>query len=610
MRGRILAGVILVLGALAPVPPSAVACSGEECGVPECWSPPQRVRPAMPRALYINCSRAIGVKVVSGPAHGTVSEVSQEWGTIRFTVRADEDAPRHDEIVLSIEGEWKTIEQRLPIEVKPLSENAPPECYGAQASKRSSGSEPVELYLSPWCYDPDGDEFTTVGGGPGTHLDAPAQTASNNTLSSWRYRTATHSGSETAQLWATDILGARSADATLEVTVGPDIDRLAACGTNSASMYDYMENLYEIRARPGVPRRFGIYCGDPDGDPFVMAPSALPSHGVFAPVLATSYADSAYTYQQYDSTYVPASDTMEPDEFAVTATGTRGSQQLRLRIAPRALPDNGGGWCGWGGAWTTENVPGTFTVECTDDEGDPMSVEILEAPRHGTTGPPVTAPGLFGTNQITIPYVPAPGFVGYDCIKVKVTDGHGFEQTILLEAQVQKLLEQPVAVPDLPPLPPLPAPLPPTLPRPGGPVSPRAVDAIVKPYVEQALGTASVRRLPSTGPAHVWAPVTLSKRGLLSDGVEPAMIVICPHGCRLRSQTELFSGSPVRARASRRKSAHVLAPGTAHLLWMAVGQDQRPALRRAKSARAAYRLGLRQSGIKPRALKGAIPVKR
>lgn len=609
MRGWSLGAMVLLLGFLAAPPaPAAAACEEGECGVPQCWSPEQRVRPGMPRKLYFSCARAVGVKVLSGPAHGTISDVSQEWGLVRFTIRADEDAPRFDEVVFEIAGEWESIEQRIPIEVKPLAENAPPQCFGAEGTKRSDGKGPVDVYLNPWCYDPDGDEFTATGSGPGVHLDAPMAIASNHTLSYWNYRTAIHTGTEVAQLHATDILDAKSEPVDLKVTVGPDIDRLVACGVNYAAAA-YWDGIFEIRSRPGVPRRFGIHCGDPDGDPFVAAPSEPPSRGVFAPVLTYSTLDPNYSAQQFDATYAPAGPTMEPDEFAMSATGTRGGTQMRMRIVPRALPENGGGWCGWGGVWTLENTPGTGTVECEDEEGDALSAEMVEPPQHGTAGPMVSAPGLYGTTRIEIPYVPAPGFVGYDCMKIEVTDGHGFEQTILVEVQVQKLVEAPLpSPPDLP----LPIPLPGPLPGgPGSPPMPRAtVDALVRTYAQQVLDTPAVKRLPNTGNAHVWAPARLSKAELLRDGVEPAMVVVCPRGCRLHSRAELFSGSRARARRSRQDTAHDLSAGLAHLLWMTVGQDQRPELRKARRARATFRLGLRPHAARPRSVRRAIPVER
>ena len=606
MRGRILAGVILVLGVLAPAPPAEATCEGEECGVPSCHPANLRVRPGMPRALYVTCERAVGVKLVSGPAHGTISDLRREWSTIRFTVTAAADAPRHDEIVLEVAGEWKTIQQSFPIEVKPLSENEPPTCYGAEVSKRSAGDGPVEVYMNPWCGDPDGDELTATGTGPGVHLHTPVEIASNHTLSSWWYRTATHAGSETTLLRATDVLGA-SSEVELHVTVGPGVDRLAACGVNNVNTD---EGTYVIHARPGAVRRFGISCGDPDGDPFVMTPSVAPSRGAFTPVLGMTGTDG-FSWQQYDTTYVPADDSMEPDEFAVTATGTHGSQQARMRIVPRALPENGGGWCNWGGMYTFENVPTESVVECIDEEGDELSIEVLEAPRHGIAGPPVVTPWLYGHTRITIPYVPQPGFAGYDCLKVRVTDGNGLEQTMLLEVDVQRLVEAPLPVPELPLTPP-PLPLPdlplrPIAP-PGAPAPPAAaIDAMVRTYAEQALDAPSVRKLPSTGDAHVWAPATLSKAELLRDGVEPALVVICPRGCRLRSRAELFSGSRARARASRRRSAHQLAPGAAHLLWTTVARDQRRALRRASRAHAAFTLALRPNEAAPRSLERRIP---
>jgi hypothetical protein len=608
MRGRFVAVVTLLLGSvglLAPAPAPA-ACTDDQCGVPECWSTPLRVRPDMPRTLRVSCSRVVSAKLVSGPAHGTISDVSSNWGMLAFTIRANADAPRDDEVVFEVAGEWETIEQRFPIEVKPLAENLPPTCYGAEAKQRSDGKGPVDVYLWPYCYDPDGDEFSARGDGPGVHVEERVEFGANETLSSWRYRTAIHVGTEIARLWTTDVLGARSEDAELKMTVGPDVDRLPECypqpGTWSYS------GLPTIATRPGVTRRFGIVCTDWDADPFVTAITAPPKRGALATVpVGPGHEPSGYTQQSLEATYVPVGDSMEPDEFTLTAAGSRGTAEQRVSIVPRALPENGYGGCSYGGIWTSTGVAATAQLDCHDEEGDELSVEIVDAPRHGTLGPVLTVPAPMGSVRHTVEYLPEPGFKGYDCFKVAIFDAHGFRSEMLIEVNVG---ETPIFLPPLPypdPLPPLPFPLPPAFPpsgRPGPP--PRAVEAMVKGYVKQALDTPTVRRLPSTGDAQVWAPARLSKRELLRDGVEPAMVVLCPSGCRLRSDTELFTGSRTRARKSRRQTAQVLGPGQGHLLLLTVTEDQRTPLSRAPRARADVRLGLRPPGRKPRTVKRAI----
>ncbi|MEA2386794.1 MAG: hypothetical protein QOJ22_968, partial [Thermoleophilaceae bacterium] len=258
---------------------------------------------------------------------------------------------------------------------------------------------------------------------------------------------------------ATDSLGARSADAQLEVTVGPDVDRPPECTPSSYMAADPIP----IWSRPGAVRRFAIGCRDPDGDQFTASLTSPPQRGTLALVEPP---DTQYGYwggeRWMDATYVPVDSGLEPDPFTVTASGPRGDGPPgRMAIVPRALPENGGGGCGWSPANVPVGVGGLASVSCSDDDGDPLSAELVSEPLHGTAAPAVVTPGRYGSSDITIPYVPDPGYEGYDCVKVKVTDGNGLVFEIAIDIWVRPAPPPPPSfIPPLPTLPTLP-PLPP-----------------------------------------------------------------------------------------------------------------------------------------------------
>ena len=130
-------------------------------------------------------------------------------------------------------------------------------------------------------------------------------------------------------------------------------------------------------------------------------------------------------------------------------------------------------------------------------------------------------PWKYGWNNIDIPYVPEPGYEGYDCVKVRVTDGHGAEMDVVVDIWVappRPGLDGPGPyLPPLPPLPPMlpPLPAPPSLPQP--PLNRQNVRALA----QQALGTSSVKRVRRQDGAEVWARSNLSKAELLPAGAHP-----------------------------------------------------------------------------------------
>jgi hypothetical protein len=599
MRALLIASVAVVVGlilALAYAPPaSADACTQSSCGAPRCWNPNVRVRPDMTRSVTVSCLDTKSARIVGEPAHNAISNLSTDWYGLHFDVRPDDGAPRFDEVAFELEGYEETIRLPVKIEVVPREENSPPYCSGDSVSQRSDGASPVEVHPHPSCWDPDGDEFVMEGGPPGTHPDAPKHVPAGANDADWRYRTATTSGTETPKIWATDSLGARSEDATLEVTVGPGVDREPRCNSSTYSPEGWL-----VHARPGKVRRFGVACSDPDGDPFVPTLSSPPERGAIplfvpGPVFTSSYLG----YEQgADATYVPADEGTEPDRFSVTATGASGATTTPMWIKPRPLPTNGGGGCGYSTASVTVNVPSELWINCSDQDGDPFAVEIVRAPQHGTITPAVLTPALYGSEQITIPYVPDAGYVGYDCVQVKITDGNGLEFDIPIDIWVAPP-PPPVEPPDLPDLPPLPRP----------PIDVELDPQAVREQVSEALGTTAVKRIRKAVGLEVWARRELSRRDLLRRGQAPGIALICRRRCQARTVATLSTGQRA-LRATRSKAVTAATAGRLHVVSLSVGRSQRRVLRRGRAVRGEFKLSVRPLGGERSSLQRSIPVAR
>jgi hypothetical protein len=312
---------------------------------------------------------------------------------------------------------------------------------------------------------------------------------------------------------------------------------------------------------------------------------------------------------------VPTGDSTEPDPFSVTASGPDGAgPAAQLAIVPRPLPQNGGGGCGYGPAHVTADVPGSVDLSCEDDDGDPLSVEILTPPEHGVAAPALVTPALYGWDHIAIPYVPTPGYEGDDCVKIRVADGHGLAFTLTIDIHVEAApLPVDVEPPPLPPLPPVPppppVPAPPAAPPPVPPVAPAPQQITVQSAVEQALGTAAVRRVRSYRGAEVWARSKISRQDLMRYGQAPGLVVVCAGQCKIRSDARLATGVK-GVRSSPRKTVAAAMSGQPQVVALAIGRAERRALARGRRSRAKFTLSIRPAGAPTKALRSSIPVSR
>jgi hypothetical protein len=520
----ILLGSALLLGLAS----TAHAAATPECYMAEFWD-----RPGIERPHRLECERAWTVAVATAPAHGRLTgfawDADAQVATWRF--RPDAGAPAEDAMTLRLEGPNGTVTQRVPIHVTPRSQNTAPQCQPAEEARRTDGSAPavVELYLS--CWDYEHDSFTIDGGGPGEHLDGPRTVAGGDGGGTdaplWHYRTATASGEEATSVWATDDLGARSADAALTVEVGPGVDRAPTCAP-SPGIAD--GDHFAIFARPGATRRFGIVCADADHDPLTVKLGAKPTRGSLTTFAPAAQQDGE---RWVDAAYTPATSSSEPDPFSVVATAHGAATETKMAIA---APDQqrfiSGLGCVTAAGRATAGSPGLIKVSCVDDEGDPLQATVTRAPAQGVAAAPSRTPAPYGWDDITVAWTPDPGFVGIDTLGLRVADGHGVQLDLAVNLYSYAAGTAPAAAS-------------PTLPVSGQPSAGQAKAASPLAQARAALGTRDVVLVRRIGDARVFARRAAVRRGLAARAGTTALAVTCPLRCRV--QTAVKTG---RARAA------------------------------------------------------------
>jgi hypothetical protein len=534
-----LLGSVLLLLALVS---TASASASPACFAPETWD-----RPGIDRPHELDCHRAWGVELASGPSHGRLSAFAwdEDAQSATWRYRADDDAPASDGFDLKLAGPGGTVTQRVAIHVTPRSRNTPPQCQPASAAQRTDGTAPAVVTVELYCWDYENDSFTIAGGGPGQHLDGPRAVrggdAGGGEAPAWRYRTATSSGSEQTTFWATDDLGARSADTALSVEVGPAVDRLPQC-VPSPGVADPDAGFLPIYARPGATRRFGVVCSDADHDPLTVRLGTPPARGTMTRFAPGALEDHDWGAERWvDAVYKPADATGRTDPFTVVTAAHGHSAETNMGIAnaddPRWFGSLG---CSTHTATTTAGAPGVIRFSCADDDGDDLTTTITRAPAHGAIAQPVLTPAPYGWDDVALAWTPEPGFVGIDTAGLRVEDGHGAR----LDLDVDLYSYAPDASVAAAP----------ALPATGQPSVGQAKAVAPLDQARTALGTRDVVLVRTLGDARVFARRAAVRRGLAPRAGTTALVVTCPLKCRLDSRagrTKLPRGTAGPAAAAR-----------------------------------------------------------
>jgi hypothetical protein len=554
MATRIVAtalGSVMMMGLLAT---SAVAGAPPECFAAETWD-----RPGIERPHELRCQRAERVELVAGASHGTVTELAFDPAAQRATwsFRPADGAPAEDGFDLRLSGPGGSAVQHVTVHVTPRSQNTAPQCRPASEARRTDGAAPAVIELHVACWDYENDTIVVAGGGPGQHLDAPRTVrggdAGGTDMPSWRYRTATARGEEATTFWATDDLGARSADASLTVELGPDVDRLPTCTPNLGS-YDPALPYIPVFARPGATRRFGLVCSDADRDPLEVSLGTAPARGTMTTFAPGELLDFDWgTQRRVDGAYRPADASGELDPFTVVTSAHGRTSETRMAIANADAPRWTSSFlCGSADGRTTAGSPGIARISCLDEEGDPVTATVTRGPEHGVAAPPAHTAARYGVDEFTFAWTPDAGFSGVDTMTVRAADDHGVAMDLTIDLHVTPAAgSAPEPGSPLAPQPSLPA---------GGQPSVGQAPAVAPAdQARAALRTRDVVLVRRIGDASVYARRSAVRRGLVPQAGSAALAVTCPLACRLdtrvrsttRRHTRLARTSAGPGRAAR-----------------------------------------------------------
>ena len=520
----------------------ALAASASASTAPECFMPESSDRPGIERPHQLQCQRAWSAKLAKGPSHGRLTGFAFDADTqlATWSYRPDDGAPATDGFELRLDGPGGPVVQRVAIRVTPREQNTAPQCQPASEAQRTDGNSPAVVGLYLYCWDYENDTIVIDGGGPGRHLDGPRTVHGGDgggaEVALWHYRTAISRGEEATTFWATDDLGARSADAPLTLQVGPDVDRLPACATN-AGVTDPEATFSPIYTRPGATRRFGLVCSDADHDPLTVKLGTKPARGAITTFAPGGLQDGAWgTERKVDAVYRPADSSGEPDPFTVVAAANGRTTETRMAIANadehRWFRDLG---CATETARTTAGTPGVVRVSCADDDGDDLMATVTRGPAHGVAAPATLTPARYGSDDVAVAWTPEPGFVGIDTIGLRVADGHGLQLDMTIDLYVHAAEGAP-------------APAQPALPASGRPSVGQAAAVAPVDQARTVLGTRSVVLVKRLGDARVFARRSDVRRGLAPRAKATALAVTCPLTCRLDTRVR---AAQTRVRAAR-----------------------------------------------------------
>ena len=324
-----------------------------------------------PVAVPLDCADldgdALDLEIVDGPDKGSLGAIAGDevtytpdpgaFGSDSFTYRASD-------------GTAESVVATATIAI-----TRPPACD--TVAVRTAAGTAVQVPLS--CEDADGDALTLSA------VDPPAKGSLGSVTGSTVLYTpaAGQFGADSFTYRATDGT-ADSALATVDVT----ITRPPACQD--------VEKSVIVGSSVSVP----LTCADPDGDALTLSVDDGPEQGSLGEIEDDSV------------TYTPHANAVGEDSFTFTASdGTAASAPATVTITLTGPPH-----CDDGSARTRVGTPVTVALECTDPDGDPMALEIVDGPEKGSLG-------TIAGDEVT--YTPEDGEFGTDSFTFRASDGTG-----------------------------------------------------------------------------------------------------------------------------------------------------------------------------------------
>ena len=348
---------------------------------------------------------ALTVDDVTSPAHGT--GIVNAAGTITYTPPTDFNGV--DRFTYTVaDGAGGTAEASVTVTVSPVNDLPVAAADAATTDEETA----VTVHVLANDTDVDGDALTV------DDVTSPAHgTGIVNAAGTITYTPHTDfNGVDRFTYTVADGAGG-TAEASVTVTVSP-VNDLPVAAADAATTDEETAVTVEVLANDT----------DADGDPLTVDDVTSPAHG-------TGIVNAAGTI-----TYTPASNFNGADTFTYTISdGHDGTDEATVSIT--VTPVNDLPVAANDAATTDEETTVTIDVLAndTDADGDPLTVDDVTSPAHGTVK--VNAAG-------TITYTPASNFNGADTFTYIVSDGHDGTDEATVSITVTPVNDLPVAAND------------------------------------------------------------------------------------------------------------------------------------------------------------------
>lgn len=374
---------------------------------PRCsgWPVPFVIRSGATKNAPISCWDAEGdpleKTLLPEPEHGRLSEsTSGPFPTTLYT--ADDNYAGPDHYGVSASDGRTTASMVADIDIVGDDENTVPECL--PATVWTYGGREVGIGVP--CQDREGDPMTfAILDQPegGTASPAPGPFPGS---ASFKYTPPDDfSGITKMTIRADDGRGQ-----TRPISVLIEVKPRTAPTCPTVDPRQVRTNANEVH--------FHVPCVN-NGEYLYPAIHAAPAHGTLT---AGNHGD--YFYK-------PDTDFQGDDSFTLRAENDKGIVDVVVQIVvsddANQLPSCNPSW----ESTTRQGQPPlTLHVSCYDPDSDPLTVETVDGPVHGTLG-------AWDQDAKSIAYTPADGYVGEDEFTFRATDGRGHSATVTQRVRVR-----------------------------------------------------------------------------------------------------------------------------------------------------------------------------
>ncbi len=344
------------------------------------------LRPNTSRSVVFDCDDGTGGPLTyvidSPPARGSLTgsgasrlfTAGGQQGDASFTWHAHSDAA----------GDSAIQTQAIAIDA---GVNVAPACPASISVAAEAG---VEQVVAPGCTDDDGDALSFA------KQSEPAHGTLTDSGGVLRYTaTPLYDGTDSFTYRASDGHGGQSGIGTVTLNVS-HTNHPPAC---TGGPFAYVVESGAVLTLPDPS------CTDADGETLTYEIVTPPAHGTLGDPGAGG-----------GRTYTPDPGFAGDDSLTFRASDGVDESSLQTVTITVTPPPNDPPTCSDVSRRLAPDAPATIQLACTDPDGDPVTLETVAGPAHGTLGAVDQ-----GTDQVV--YTPDPSYTGTDAFTYRATDG-------------------------------------------------------------------------------------------------------------------------------------------------------------------------------------------